>query len=161
MQVTQVIPPVAGAAGGPVDEGHRQSLPEDGVERARVAVQHAIPAGGQPVPGGGLVQQAEHRAAACICTVRALAGVIGGLAGDVTQDVPAAVIEAQVARRIGVTSGFQVYQHPGGEPAASIPGTMDGVTDPGDLPGVVAAAQRLLSHSTMISQIPRRSTPTN
>jgi hypothetical protein len=103
-------------------------------------VQHAFAPGGQPVPGSGLVQQAEHRAAACICAVRALAGVIGGLAGDVTQDVPAAVIDARVARRIGVTGGFQVCQHPGGEPAASIPGTTDGVTDPDDLPGVVAAA---------------------
>jgi len=78
---------------------------------------------------------------------------------DVTQDVPAAVIDTQVARRIWVTGGFQVCQHLGGEPAASIPGTMDGVTDPDDLPGVVAAAQRLLSHSTMISPIPRRSSP--
>ena len=115
--------------------------------------------GGEPVPGGGLMQQAEHRAAARICAVRTLAGVIGGLAGDVTQDVPAAVIDAQVARRIWITGGFQVCQHPGGEPAASIPGTMDGVADPDDFPGVVAAAQRLLSHSTMISQIPRRWTP--
>jgi len=85
--------------------------------------------------------------------------VIGGLAGDVTQDVPAAVIDAKIARRVGITGGFQVCQHPGGEPAASIAGTMDGVTDPDDLPGVVAAAQRLLSHSTMISQVPRRSLP--
>ena len=76
------------------------------------------------------MQQAEHCAAACICAVRALAGVIGGLAGDVTQDVPAAVIDAQVARRIWITGGFQVCQHLGGEPAASIPGTMDGGTDP-------------------------------
>jgi hypothetical protein len=85
--------------------------------------------------------------------------MIGGLAGDVTQDVPAAVIDAQVARRIWITGGFQVRQHLGGELAASIPGTMDGVTDPDDLPGVVATAQRLLSHSTMISPVPRRSTP--
>jgi hypothetical protein len=83
----------------------------------------------------------------------------GGLAGDVTQDVPAAVIDAKIARRVGITGGFQVCQHPDGEPAASIPGTMDGVTDPDDLPGVVAAAQRLLTHSTMISQVPRRSLP--
>jgi hypothetical protein len=80
--------------------------------------------------------------------------VIGRPARNVTQDVPAAVIDAKKARHIGVTGGFQVCQHPGGEAAASIPGAPDGITGPDDFPGIVAAAQRLLSHSTMIAQAP-------
>ncbi len=61
------------------------------------------------------------------------------------------IIDTEKARRIGITSGFQVCQHPGGEPAARIPGTADGVTDPDNFPGVVTATERLLSHPAIIS----------
>jgi hypothetical protein len=82
-------------------------------------VQHAFAARGQPLPGGGHVQQPKHRAAAGVRAVRALAGMIDGPADDVTQDVPAAVIDAKAPRRMGVAGGgdrqgdlseFQVMQ---------------------------------------------------
>jgi len=132
---------------------------KDGVERARVTVDHAFAASGQRMAGRDLVQAAQYRAAACVRAVRALAGVIGRPAGDVTQDVPAAVIDAKKARRIGVTGGFQIRQDPGGEPAASIPGATDGITDPDDFQGVAAAAQRLLNHPTMVAHAPERPNP--
>lgn len=69
---------------------------------------HALPVGRQRMAGGSLVQPTKHRAAACVRAVRALAGVVGRPARDVTQDVPAAVIDAKKARRIGITGGFQI-----------------------------------------------------
>jgi hypothetical protein len=50
------------------------------------------------------------------------------------------------------SAGFQKYQHLGGEPAARVPGTTDGVADPDDFQRVVAAVQRFLGHAVMIGR---------
>lgn len=56
----------------------------------------------------------EPRARQCQCQRSADSSSASCLRRDVTQDVPAAVIDAKTARRIGITGGFQIRQHPGG-----------------------------------------------
>jgi hypothetical protein len=90
------------------------------------------PARGEGVPGGEVVQFPEHRGAARVGAAGALAGVVGGPAGDVGQDVPAAVVDAEVTRRIRVARRFQVAEQPRGGCTARVPGAADRVTDADD-----------------------------
>jgi hypothetical protein len=78
----------------------------------------------------------------------------GCLARDVAQDIPPAVIKAEVAGRVRVASGLQVRQDPRCEPAACVPGAVHCIADADDLERVVPAAEHfLLLHSAIISPL--------
>jgi hypothetical protein len=151
--VAEVVQP----AGSPVDEGDGHSAGEDRVERPGVAVQEAFPARGEGVSGSEVVQLPEHHGPARVAAVRALAGMIGGLAGDIGQDVLAAVIDAEVARRIRAARRLQVAEQPRGGRAPRVSRAADRVTDADDLAGVPPAVQWFFAHQPMVPSAGPRS----
>jgi hypothetical protein len=77
-------------------------LLKDRIERPGVAVDHALVTIGQRVTCGDLVQPTEHRTTACVGATRALTGMVGRLARDVAQNVPALAVDAAVTRRVRI-----------------------------------------------------------
>ena len=100
------------------------------------------------MPGREVVQLAEHHRPASVSAVRPLTGMIGGPAGNVGQNVPAAIIDAQITRRIRVPRRFQEAEQPRRERAARLASAADRVTDPHDLASVTPSRQRFFAHQS-------------
>ena len=96
------------------------------------------------------MQIPEHHGPACVGAGRALAGMIGGPAGNVGQDVPAAVIDAKVTRRVRVARRFQVAEQPRGGVTARVPDAADRATDAHDLAGGPPAGKWFFAHQSML-----------
>jgi hypothetical protein len=67
--------------------------------------------------------------------------MIRRLARNVGQDVPALLIDAEVARRVRVAHRFKVAKHARGEGTALVPLAANCVSGSDDLAGVPAAAK--------------------